>query len=585
MSARLQITSIHFSNYKAYRDYTVPLDAFNMLVGPNNAGKSTIIGSLRILSEGLRRARSRSSDRVDGPDGIEVPGYPIKLEKLPVSTENVFHNYDHSSPATVTFQLSNGNALILFFASAGECVLIPCGARHIRTPTDFKREFNLQVAFVPVLGPVEHNETLHEKDTARNALLSHSASRNFRNIWYHFPDGFDEFQKMVRTTWPGMDILPPELTMRDSKAILCMFCPEHRIIREIFWAGFGFQVWCQMLTFIVQARHASLLIVDEPDIYLHADLQRQLVGILKNLGPDIIVATHSVEMMSEVESHSLLHVNKNFASARRLSQTTLLHDLTGVLGLQLNPTLAQLAKTRRVFFVDAQDFQILFHLARVLGLEILANRSDFAVIPVPGLAPEAVETLATQLEETLGLNLLKIAVFKRGVRSEAQANDLQSSLDRFCSCAIVLPVTDLENLLLCPDAIQRAHLQRQQQATRTSAAIQTPPANLPALLEEVYTSIKEPTKTDWKSQEMQNNQGPRVPFELLWADPEFRARTVSGREVLSRLNQALQGLQAPGISSSAIAKCLLPADLSPETVRVLQRLETARTDSPKTGHP
>lgn len=583
MSARLQITSIHFSNYKAYRDYTVPLDAFNMLVGPNNAGKSTIIGSLRILSEGLRRARSRSSDRVDGPDGIEVPGYPIKLEKLPVSTENVFHNYDNSSPATVTFQLSNGNSLILFFASAGECVLIPCGARHIRTPTDFKREFNLQVAFVPVLGPVEHNETLHEKDTARNALLSHSASRNFRNIWYHFPDGFDEFQKMVKTTWPGMDILPPELTMRDSKAILCMFCPEHRIIREIFWAGFGFQVWCQMLTFIVQARHASLLIVDEPDIYLHADLQRQLVGILKNLGPDIIVATHSIEMISEVESHSLLHVNKHFAAARRLSQTTLLHDLSGVLGAQLNPTLAQLAKTRRVFFVDAHDFQVLFRLARVLGLEILANRSDFAVIPVPGLEPETVEKLATQLEETLGLKLLKTAVFSRGIRSDTEAKVLQKNLERFCSCAVVLPCTDLENLLLCPGAIQRAHLQRQQEATRTSASPQTSPVDIPGLLEDVYTSIKEHTESVWKPPDMQKAQSAEAAFELLWADPGLRARTVSGREVLSRLNQALQQLQAPGLSSSAIAKCLLPEDLSPETVTALLKLETARTDGLETG--
>ncbi len=572
MSDRLQIISIRFSNYKAYRDYTVPLDAFNMLVGPNNAGKSTIIGSLRILSEGLRRARARSSDRVEGPDGTEVPGYPIKLEKLPVSTENVFHNYDNSSPATVTFQLSNGNTLILLFASAGECVLIPCGARHIRTPTDFKREFNLQVAFVPVLGPVEHNETLHEKDTARNALLSHSASRNFRNIWYHFPDGFDEFQKMVKTTWPGMDILPPELTMRDSKAILCMFCPEHRIIREIFWAGFGFQVWCQMLTFIVQARRASLLIVDEPDIYLHADLQRQLVGILKNLGPDIIVATHSVEMISEVESHSLLHVNKHFPEARRLPQTALLHDLSAVLGPQLNPLLAQLAKTRRVVFVESHDFQILFRLARVLGLEILANRSDFAVIPVPGRTPGGVEKIASQLEETLGLKLLKTAIFSKGPRSDSEARALLNALEGFCTFAAVIPGADLESLLLCPEAIHRAVLQRQEESKRTGAPNPSEPADIPALLEEIYTSLKKA------------GSGPSIQsaHQSDFASG-LHAGVVSGGAVLSLLNQALKRLHLPGISSSAIAKCLLPAELWPEAVSALQMLETARLTPPKDG--
>ena len=200
MHDRLQIHSIDFKNYKAYRQYRVTLDAFNVLVGPNNAGKSTIIGSLRILSEGIKRARSRASDRVDGPDGSEVQGYFIKLEKLPVSTENVFHNYDDSEPATVEFHLSNGNSLTLFFQTTGQCVMVPNAPRTIRTPTEFKREFNLEVAFVPVLGPVEHNETLHEKDTARNALMSHSASRNFRNIWYHYPDGFEEFRKTVKAT-------------------------------------------------------------------------------------------------------------------------------------------------------------------------------------------------------------------------------------------------------------------------------------------------------------------------------------------------------------------------------------------------
>ena len=87
-----------------------------------------------------------------------------------------------------------------------------------------------------------------------------------------------------------------------------MFCPEHRIDREIYWAGFGFQVWCQMLTFILQARTSSLLIVDEPDIYLHSDLQRQLIRLLEGLGPAILLTTHSTEIVSEVEPESILQL-------------------------------------------------------------------------------------------------------------------------------------------------------------------------------------------------------------------------------------------------------------------------------------
>ncbi len=60
------ITSIHFRNYKAFRDYSVSLNDFNVLVGPNNAGKSTVLGSLRILSEALRKAHSRTPEWISG---------------------------------------------------------------------------------------------------------------------------------------------------------------------------------------------------------------------------------------------------------------------------------------------------------------------------------------------------------------------------------------------------------------------------------------------------------------------------------------------------------------------------------------
>lgn len=49
-----RITSVHFKRYKAFANFKISLQDFNVLVGPNNAGKSTIIGVFRILAEGLR---------------------------------------------------------------------------------------------------------------------------------------------------------------------------------------------------------------------------------------------------------------------------------------------------------------------------------------------------------------------------------------------------------------------------------------------------------------------------------------------------------------------------------------------------
>lgn len=80
-----------------------------------------------------------------------------------------------------------------------------------------------------------------------------------------------------------------------------MFCTEERETREIFWAGFGFQVWCQLLTHVVRHRETNLLIIDEPEIYLHPELQRQMVAMLRDAGPDVLLATHSAEVVGEAE--------------------------------------------------------------------------------------------------------------------------------------------------------------------------------------------------------------------------------------------------------------------------------------------
>jgi predicted ATP-dependent endonuclease of OLD family len=55
MSKRTRITSIEFKNYKAFEHYSISLSEFNVLVGPDHAGKSTVLDAIRILAEGLRR--------------------------------------------------------------------------------------------------------------------------------------------------------------------------------------------------------------------------------------------------------------------------------------------------------------------------------------------------------------------------------------------------------------------------------------------------------------------------------------------------------------------------------------------------
>ena len=359
----VSISSVKFERYKAFRSFSISLQRVNILVGPNNCG--TIIRAFRVLDIALRQARRRNAQRISY-NGHTSWGHRLSEDRLPISLENIHTDYEDTD-AKVTFRCSNGNFLILVFPPDGGCFLIPdAQGRDCRTPGNFKNRFPIDIQVVPELGPLEDEEILLAEETVRRGLSTHRASRHFRNYWHLYPQGFDEFAELVSQTWPNMSIEPPEPHLEAAGASgqlsqrLTMFCLEDRMTREIYWSGFGFQVWCQLLTHISRGRSSTMLIVDEPEVYLHPDVQHQLVGILRDAGPDIVAASHSTEIIGEADPTEILVVDKTKQSATRLKEIGQVQGALDAIGSIHNISLTHLARTGRMLYVEGpSDFRIL----------------------------------------------------------------------------------------------------------------------------------------------------------------------------------------------------------------------------------
>jgi energy-coupling factor transporter ATP-binding protein EcfA2 len=578
--------SVRFRNFKGFRQYSISLQHFNILVGPNNCGKSTILGAFRILAEAMRKARTRNPEVIKGPIG-DTFGYSVDLSNIPVATENVFFDYDESEPATVTFHISNGNELQLFFPEVGLCYLI-CQTidKPVRSTSHFKKAYNVPIGFVPILGPVEHNERLYLPEAARLALMTHRAARNFRNIWYHSPDYFDEFRSLVKETWPGMDIESPQPDRSHSPSRLYMFCPEERIPREIFWAGFGFQVWCQMLTYIIRGREYSIFLIDEPDIYLHSDLQRQLLGILRSLGPDILIATHSTEIISEAEPDDLIIVNKRLRSAKRIRQPAELQQVFQVLGSNLNPVLTQLAKTKRALFVEGKDFQVFSRFARRIGNTRVANRGDFAVIPAEGFNANKVRDFSDGIKTTLGSPILSAVIFDRDYRSELECSFAEKELSKHCVLARVHRRKEIENFLLHPEVIDRAIRNRMfEHGRRTGKSIE-----FSERIQDIFEKITTPMRHRIEARYLESRrrfektitpgladetitERLMAEYEEMWNNIEQRLLIVPGKEVIARLNTYLQENYGITVSANMIVDSFLRKEVPEEMVELLSLID------------
>jgi energy-coupling factor transporter ATP-binding protein EcfA2 len=577
---------VEFHRFKAFKSFSLGLRHFNILVGPNNAGKSTVLIAFRVLAAGLRRAATKRAEIVRGPDG-QTFGHKIDLSSISVAEENLFYNYDEDEAAWVRFRLASGNSLLLYFPERETCYLIPdAQGKPCASPSAFRAIFNCPIGFVPILGPVEHQERLYEKEAARLALFNYGAARNFRNIWYHFPDDFEEFRKLIKRTWPGMDVTPPERDISHERAILHMWCPEERLPREIFWAGFGFQVWCQMLTHLIHSRNVSMFLIDEPDIYLHSDLQRQLLGILRELGPDVLIATHSTEIVTEAETDEILIVDKMKARGSRLKSTVQLDSVFRMLGSAVNPVLTQLAKTRRVIFVEGLDFQLLARFARKLGLERLANRSDFAVIPVEGFSPDRIRTLKKGMEATLGVEVAAAAVLDRDYRSTVESSEIVASCEGYCELAAVHESKELENFVLVPVAIDRAAAARLADRARRGGDKRDYEPIGSAVLEAFATSKRTYVTSQYLAarRNYERSIGARIHEATLsqqvlddvdrrWADPLARLQMIPGKDALSYLNTALQERYGISITANAIVDAMKAAEVPKELSALLMRLD------------
>jgi hypothetical protein len=214
-------TRVDFNRFKAFQSFTLHLRHMNILVGPNNSGKSTILAAFRILAAAMRKASRRKAEMVDGPEG-QALGYEVDLRAISVAEENIGHNYDDSAPATVRFKLSNGNSLLLYFPGNSRCRLLTSSQKQSTTPNTFNSAFNCAIGFVPILGPVEHDEHLYQKEAAQSALYNYRAARNFRNIWYHYRDEFPNSVAFWATHGPVWTFKGPRSRPRDrARACTC----------------------------------------------------------------------------------------------------------------------------------------------------------------------------------------------------------------------------------------------------------------------------------------------------------------------------------------------------------------------------
>lgn len=577
-------------NFKPFRSFSIEFGDFSVITGLNNMGKSSVIDCLRLISLELNYRLRR--DFVEIPEdllGLGIRGYLVEADRIPFPVANVHHNFN-DEPSYITAEFDGGFEVRLIFASgrSPNCYLAVFEDGGLIDSVGAIRSIlqGRHMAVLPPVGPLEPREELLTAKYVSQSFGTHLSSRHFRNIWYHDPTGFEEFQRLVSETWPGIQVEAPELD--DG---IQMFFKEERMTREVAWAGSGMQAWLQILTYICKMEDYDTIVLDEPEVFLHSDIQRRLVRLLRDRARQVIIATHSVDMINEAALDQVLVVEKGRKESRRLASLGALQTVLSALGSVQNAYLLRAFRANLTLVVEGQDRRILQIWFNKLGHSVLFDSPRLSVIPIGGISNvQRLGDLKWIAKSLVGEPIRVFAVLDRDYADDAEVAQLRETLRDRGIQSHVWALKEIENYALDPSAIVKV-IQSSSKGPierRSSLTVESVRAEI--------LSCADKTRGDVESQMFKRTQAlaPRVEdpsttykrfnasFETDWANPDFRLSHAPGAAVISALSQWTQTSYGISLNAEKIIEQVPSKSIPAEVTRLIAKIAELANQSART---
>lgn len=363
------LESLHLENFRCFDDHQVCFRSTTLIVGRNNAGKSTIIEALRLVSLITNRRGTTNFRNAPTWTGLAstVRGLAPSLDQMGFDFRTVFHRYS-PPPAQIRARFTSGAYVNIYIGSQQQIF----ATIHLSDQTTAKTKVQASsadipdVAALPQIGPLTDEERILDSDYVRKSMSSGRTSRHFRNQVRLLYSHYDNFRTLAEASWPTLQLqgLHSKDNLRGD--VLELHIRDGAFVGEVSTMGHGLQMWLQTMWFLARAPANSVIILDEPDVYMHPDLQRRLIQVTTRRHLQVIVATHSIEIMAEVAPSDILIVDKHkpksdFANSLADVQATI-DRIGGISNIQL----VRLWSAKRLLIVEGEDIHILRHFHRTL---------------------------------------------------------------------------------------------------------------------------------------------------------------------------------------------------------------------------
>ena len=567
MQAALMLEALEIHNFRKFDRYAVTFGDRNLLVGPNNAGKSTLIETLRVISIVVNRFGALNFDSPpDWLDGIERSrGVVPSLRGLDFDLgRETFHQYN-DPPAVLTATFSGGSTVTAYLGPQSDiyAVVRDSDGAAITSKGQARLFTQPRIGIQPQVGPLVRNERPLADRYVRGSLDSTLAPTHFRNQLRLLEHYFDVFKKSAEATWPALRIDGVELVGRGEQLHLELFVRDGSFVGEVAAMGHGLQMWLQLMWFLARSRDDGTIVLDEPDVYMHPDLQRRLIRFLLGRGQQVVVATHSVEMMAEVEPHELVPIDAGRASATRARDLRDVQTIVDQVGGVHNIEFARLSRARRYLVASSADQRLLKRFQ-----DIVAPASEDALDILPTFPLEAwddwpyVVAMKLAIDATRDEPATPICLLAPDLRSEVDIESRRTEARRQGIDLHIWHRRSLANYLLNPVAIARAAQTASGSARPTDDEIAE---RLGSILEAMTRRVLE-----------EASPVARASVARRWETLEGQIALAPARLVLLRIAAWLRQEYGCSIGMSEVLQAFEPDNLTAELAAALHAIRFGR---------
>lgn len=324
------IKSIRLTRFKQFKDTQVQLRPFSVLMGENNAGKTTVLQAIWLALAGLHQGKLVSVDWKTGQAKVSSTGYP--MYEIPFAPQGdlsgLFYNriaregqtYDENSGAMLQLTDEKDNCLRVhvrdLFRNLNFKVLTP--AQELRAP----ELQNYAPLYISASWGLHFQEERLFPAVMEAKIAAGNADAIVRNIILDLkqqtPEKYHYLEKLMKEVF-GFQIREVRFRENDERYI----CSEYEEVTqeagvrrlEFGSAGSGILQILQIVAVILRycPERTKVVLIDEPEAHLHGNLQVRFLQILekmqKELEIQMILATHSEEIIRRTDAASVIPVS------------------------------------------------------------------------------------------------------------------------------------------------------------------------------------------------------------------------------------------------------------------------------------